>query len=170
MSRPIPATRLCAAPCSRIDLRPSRRAAALWLAWLAAACAVILFGVALPWLVRIGLCGALAIPGLLCVRSFVLLEGMRAVRAIDWSDGEFTIRLGSELTPRSAKVGAGSFRFGLHVWILRFETAHGPCPVLIAAGDQDARAFRRLCRCLNAELRSASGRSHRPTVTIRPKV
>ena len=171
MFQKIPATPRCAAHCSRIDLRPSRGAAALWLAWLTLTCGVTLFAVALPWHIRLAVCAAVAIPGFRSLSSFVLLGGPRAVRAIEWTDeGEFIVFLGPELRPQAANVGTGSFRFGLKLWVLRFTTSLGPRSVLIAGGVQEPRAFRRLCRCLNGRLRRASGRSHRPTVTIRPKV
>jgi hypothetical protein len=171
MYQPTPATRPCAAYCSRIDLRPSRVAAALWLAWLTLVCGVTLFAVALPWPARLAICAAVAIPGIRSVRSFVLLEGRCAVRSIEWShEGEFVIWLGGEPTPQAARVGAGSFRFGLQIWVLRFETSRGTRPVWIFGGVQDARAFRRLSRCLKARLRRASGRGSPPTVNIRPKV
>jgi hypothetical protein len=171
MFQKIPATPRCAAHCSRIDLRPSRGAAALWLAWLSLVCGATLFAVALPWHVRLAVCMAVAIPGFRCVRSFVLLEGPHAVRAIEWSDeGGFVVFLGPSLRPQAASVGAGSFRFGLQLWALRFTTPLGPRSVFIAGGAQEPLAFRRLCRCLNGHLRRASGRANRPTVTIRPKV
>jgi hypothetical protein len=171
MFQKIPATPRCAAHCSRIDLRPSRGAAALWLAWLTLVCGTTLFAVALPWLVRVAVCAVVAIPGFRCVRSFVLLEGPRALRAIEWSDeGEFVVFLGPALRPQSASLGAGSFRFGLQLWVLRFMTPLGPRSVLIAGGVQEPRAFRRLCRCLSGRLRRASGRANRTAVTIRPKV
>jgi len=171
MFQKIPATPRCAAHCSRIDLRPSRGAAALWLAWLTLVCGATLFAVALPWLARLAVCAAVAIPGFRCVSSFVLLEGPRAVRAIAWSDeGEFVVFLGPALQPQAASVGIGSFRFGLQLWALRFTTPLGPRSVLIAGGVQEPRAFRRLCRCLNGRLRRASGRANRPAVTIRRKV
>jgi hypothetical protein len=171
MFQKIPATPRCAAHCSRIDLRPSRGAAALWLAWLSLVCGATFFAVALPWQVRLAVCAAVVIPGLRCVSSFILLEGARAVRAIEWSDeGEFVVFLGPALRPQAASLGTGSFRFGLQIWVLRFATPLGPRSVLIAGGAQEPRVFRRLSRCLCGHLRRASGRAKRPTVTIRPKV
>jgi len=172
MSHPILATPPFAAHCSRrIDLIPSRLAAALWFAWLALVCGVTLFAVALPYSVRLAICVAVVAPGLRSVRSFVLLEGARAVRVIEWSDeGEFAIRLGPELLRQPAVLCAGSFRLGVQMWVLRFATPLGTRPVLIAGRVQDAQAFRRLSRCLNACMRRAYGRGSRPAVTIRPKV
>ena len=172
MSHPILATLPCAAHCSRrIDLIPSRLAAALWFAWLTLVCAVTLVAVALPYSARVAICIAVIAPGLRSVRSFVLLEGSYAVRTIEWSDdGEFAVLLGSKRIRQPASLGAGSFRLGLQVWVLRFVTPSGTHPVLIAGGVQDVRAFRRLSRCLNTRMRRASGRCSRPTVTIQPKV
>lgn len=171
MSHPIPATPPCAASCSRIDLNPSLLAAALWYSWLLLVCAVALLAVALPWIVRASICLAVAAPGIRCVRSFVLLRGEGAVRAIEWSEeGEFAIRLGPSFRREVATLGAGSFRLGVRWWVLRFVTPSGTHPVLIAGAIQDARGFRRLCRCLNRRMRWASGQRSRPAVTMPPKV
>ena len=171
MSHPIHATPLSAAYCSRIDLTPSRFAAALWFAWLALVCAVVWFAVDLPWPLRISLCVAMVVPAIRCIGSFVLLRGSRAVRTIEWSEnGEFCVRLGPHLAAQPAELAEGSFRLGLQLWVLRFMTPVGLCTVLIAGGVQDAKRYRRLSRCLTAHLRRASGRRGSPAVTIRPKV
>ena len=171
MSHPIPDTPPCVEYCSRIELNPSRLAAALWFAWLALVCVVVLTGVALPLVLRLVLSLAVLLPGIRCIRSFVLLAGSQAVRTIEWSEeGEFGVRLGPQLTPHSASLAAGSFRVGVQVWVLRFKTPAGLRQVLIAGGVQDEEKFRRLSRALTAHLRRASGRSGAPAVTIRPKV
>ena len=171
MSQPIPDTLPCVAYCSRIDLIPSRLAAVLWFAWLALVGVVVLTGVALPLALRLVLSLAVLLPGIRCVRSFVLLAGSQAVRAIEWSEeGEFGVRLGPQLTPHPATLAAGSFRLGVQLWVLRFMTPAGLRPVLIAGGVQDEEMFRRLSRCLTTHLRRASGRGAGPAVTIRPKV
>jgi len=171
MFHPILATQRCAASCSRIDLIPSRLLAALWFAWLALIGGVTLFAVALPWPARLAICVAVVAPGVHCIRSLVLLKGRKAVRAIEWfEEGEFDVWLGPALTRYPATLGAGSFRLGVQLWVLRFATPVGACPVLISAGVHQPSAFRRLSRCLNRSLRRASGRSSRPAVTIRPKV
>jgi len=171
MSRAIPATQLSAANCSRIDLTPSRFAAALWLAWLVLACAIMWFAVGLPWPVRLAFCVAIAFPGARCIRSFVLLRGPRAVRVIEWSEeGEFRVRLGPQLMTHPARLATGSFRLGRQWWALRFMTPVGLFPVLIAGGIQDPGRFRRLSRCLTVSLRRASGRAEGAAVTIPPKV
>ena len=171
MSQPTPDTPPCVAYCSRIDLNPSRLAAVLWFAWLALVCIVILAAVVLPWILRITLCLAVCLPGIRCIRSFVLLAGSQAVRSIEWSEeGDFGVRLGPQLEPYSATLAAGSFRWGVQVWVLRFMTPVGLRPVLIAGGVQEEERFRRLSRCLTTHLRRASGRRSAPAVTIRPKV
>jgi hypothetical protein len=143
----------------------------LWFAWLALAGCVTLFAVALPWPARIAICIAFIAPGVHCIRSFVLLKGPDAVRAIEWSEeGEFGVWLGPAFTRYPATLATGSFRLGREVWVLRFSTPLGPRPVLVAGAVQDTRPFRRLSRSLSGHLRRASGRRHRPAVTIQPKV
>jgi hypothetical protein len=143
----------------------------VWFAWLALVGGVTLFAVALPWPARLAICAAFVAPGVHTVWSLVLLKGPKGVRAIEWlEEGEFGVWLGPSLTRHPATLASGSFRLGAQLWVLRFATPLGPCPVLIAAGVHDARTFRRLSRCLKACLRRASGRSSRPAVTIQPKV
>jgi hypothetical protein len=171
MSHPILDTPRCAAPCSRIELTPSRPAAALWFAWLALAAGVVWFAVALPWVARVAICFFIVVPGVESVRRFVLLKGSRAVRAIEWTeDGEFAVRLGPKLNRFPASLGGGSFRLGLRFWVLRFVTPLGHCRVLVANDVRNTRAFRRLSVCLNRSLRAASGRRSRPAVTMPPNV
>jgi len=171
MSHPIPGTPRCVAYSSRIDLTPSRIAAAIWITWLALVCAVVLSAADLPWWVRVALCPAVLFPGIHCVRSFVLLAGPEAIRVIEWSEeGEFRLRLGPGLVAQPAMLAAGSFRLGVKCWVLRFMTPAGLRPVLIAGGIQEPERFRRLSRCLTMHLRRASGRSGGAAVTIRPKV
>jgi hypothetical protein len=171
MSHPILDTLHCAASCSRIELTPSRPAAALWLAWLAFAGLAVLFAVDLPWVARLGIGFFIVVPGALSIRRFVLLKGFRAVRVIEWTeDGEFAVRLGPTLTRFPASLDGGSFRLGLRFWVLRFVTPLGQCQVLLANDVRNAWAFRRLSLCLNRSLRAASGRGSRPAVTIQPNV
>jgi hypothetical protein len=171
MPQPIPDTPPCVAYCFRIDLNPSRVAAALWFAWLLLVGVVVVCAVALPGIVRITLCLAVWLPGIRCIRSFVLLAGAQAVRSIEWSEeGDFGVRLGPQLTRHAATLAAGSFRWGVQIWVLKFMTPVGLRPVLIAGGVQDAESFRRLSRCLTTHLHRASGRAVAPAVTIRPKV
>jgi hypothetical protein len=171
MFQSTPDTLPCVAYCFRIDLNPSRFAAALWLAWLALAGAVAVSASALPWFLRLAVCLAVWLPGIRCIRSFVLLVGPQAVRSIEWSEeGDFAVRLGPQRALQPATLATGSFRVGAQWWVLRFITPRGLRPVLIAGGVQDEEGFRRLSRCLTAQLRRASGRGAGPTVTIRPKV
>jgi hypothetical protein len=172
MSHPIPVTPLCAARCSnRLDLVPSRFAAVLWCTWLALVCVVMLFGVAIPWPLRLGICGGVIGLGLRSIQSFVWLAGRRGVRVIEWSDdGEFLITVGPAPVRLPASLGPGSFRCGNRWWVLRFMTQPGPHTCLVVEQPDDTRAFRRLSRCVDASLRRSSGRSSRTAVTIPPKV
>lgn len=172
MSRPIPATQRCAvSSCNRIELIPSRLAAGAGLAWLALTCGVVWFGVALPSPVRAAICAAVALAGFYSVRTLVLLRGLRAVRAIEWTgSGEFFVYLGMSATPQPASLANGSFRLGERFWVLRFTTPSGPRAVLVEEAVGSVHAFRRLSRCLGGHIRRGSGRSSRPAVTIRPKV
>jgi hypothetical protein len=152
-------------------LIPSRLAAGASFAWLALACAVTWFGVALPSPVRAAICAAVALAGFHAVRTFVLLRGPRAVRTIEWTEsGEFFVYLGMSTAPQPASLANGSFRLGVRFWALRFITPSGPRAVLVEEAPVGAPTFRRLSRCLIGHIRRGSGRSSRPAVTIRPKV
>jgi hypothetical protein len=172
MSHPIPAARRSAgSSCNRIDLIPSLFAASAGFAWLAIACLVTWFAVALPGVVRFALCSAFAAAGVHGLKAFVLLEGPRAVRAIEWNDAaEWTVCLGATLAPQPATLAGGSFRLGLRYWVLRFATPSGTRSVLVEETARAPHAFRRLSRSLDGQKRGGSGRSRRPAVTIRPKV
>jgi hypothetical protein len=152
-------------------LIPSRVATGAWFAWLALACCVTWFGVALPPLVRLAICAAVAVTGLHGLRSFVLLRGPRAVRAIEWTDsGELFVFLRRSPERHPAALANGSFRLGERFWVLRFTTAAGSRAALVEEATDGAQTFRRLSRCLAGHVRRGSGRSTRPAVTIRPKV
>ena len=172
MSPTIPAApRSAGASCNRIDLVPSFLAAGAWLCWLATVCAVTGFAVALPWLLRFVICAAVASAGVLALRTFVLLAGPRAIRAIEWNEaGEWFVYLGTAMAPNPAVLSAGSFRLGLRFWVLRFATPSGTRSVMVEEAAGATHAYRRLTRCLEGHLRRGSGRSRRPAVTIRPKV
>jgi len=172
MSPKIHASRHCAdACCSRIDLHPSRLAAAAWLAWLVLAGLMTGFAIDLPVLVRACLCVFLAIAGSHNVRVFVLLAGSRAVRAIEWNDhDEFFVLLGRTLERHPATISNESFRLGARFWVLRFATSTGSRTVLVEEAGHNLQAFRRLSRHLSALSRRGSGRRDRPADTIRPKV
>ena len=172
MSHPIRARPNCAgASCNRIELIPTRPAAVAGFAWLALACAVTWFMVALPWLARLAICAAVAVAGHGSLRVLLLLAGPRAVRAIEWNEaGDLSVCLGATLASYPATLSDGSFRLGARFWFLRFATPVGPRSVLVEEAARAPTAFRRLSRCLNRHLRRGSGRSSRPAVTIRPKV
>jgi hypothetical protein len=172
MSHPIPARQSCAgASCNRIDLVPSVVAASVWLAWLALDCAVVGFAVSMPWFIRAAVGATVVGAGFYALRTFVLLEGPRAIRAIEWNAaGEWVVCLGATAKPCPATLANGSFRLGLRIWVLRFATPVGTRSVLVEEAVHAPHAFRRLSRCLNGQLRRASGRSGRPAVTIPPKV
>jgi hypothetical protein len=172
MSPKIPGAPPCAGnSCNRIDLIPSVHAASAWGAWLALVIAVCWFAVALPVPVRFSICVAVGIAGFRSLRAFILLQGPRAVRAIEWNEeGSLSVCVGATLARCPAVLAHGSFRLGLRFWILRFATPSGPRSVLVEEGRHSPWAFRRLSRCLNRQLRRASGRSRPPAVTMPPKV
>lgn len=148
MSRTIPATRPCVAPCcSRIDLVPSVRAAALASTWLCLACAVLILAVALPLPARIGLCIAIATPGMAAIRGCLLLKGRRAVRTLDWSAG-WRAGIGPGRTETPVTLRTGSFRVGRAFLLLWLQSRDGIHGVFIDGGRQEPQAFRRLCRQL----------------------
>jgi len=125
------------------------RVAALAAAWLAAFCAAMLLGVALPLPARIGLCLGAATFGLTGIRSCFLLAGNRSVRALAWGTRR---GLGAFIGPRrievAVSVAGGSFRLGRLGLLLWFEACDGIHTVFIDAGKQEICAIRRLCRRL----------------------
>jgi hypothetical protein len=74
------------------------------------------------------------------------------------------------LARHPATLASGSFRLGVRFWVLRFATPAGARSVLVQEAARDGRAFRRISRCLDGQLRRGSGRSRQPAVTIPPKV
>jgi hypothetical protein len=165
MSRPIPVTRRCAAPsCSRIDLKPSRRAAILGIGWLAALSWSILAAVDLPLPARIAICVCAATAGLATIQSVFLLRGSRAVRSLQWNDkGQINAVLGERKNEYPVTVRPGSFRLGRQGLLLWLETGHGSFAVFIDAREQEPRAFRGLCRLLNRPLLRFPDESTRPS-------
>ena len=150
MSRTIPGTRPCVAPScsSRIELAPSRRAAALAASWLILVCAVVIGAVALPLPVRIGLCLAIATPATLAIRRVLLLRGRSAVHILGWQGGAWLAWIGPGRIETPVTLQAGSFRVGrlfLLLWLRGRDGIHG---IFIDAGRQEPRSFRRLCRQL----------------------
>lgn len=157
MSRTTPGTRPSVAPSGapteksdsrcRIDLVPSLRAATLAACWLLLVCGVLLGALALPLPVRIGLCIAIATPGMAAIRRSFLMKGRRAVHTLDWSLG-WRVELGPGRTETCVTLRPGSFRVGrafLFLWLQSRDGTHG---VLIDGGRQEPHAFRRLCRQL----------------------
>lgn len=145
----------------RIDLVPSRRAAIAWLSWLALVVAVTSCAVALPLPLRAA-AGLLVVgAGVRRVRSFVLLRGSRAVRAIEWGGSSFILHLVSQAKPLAATVSAASFRPGRQWLVFVFDTAAGRFSVLVDGRYQEARAFRRLCREFSRELKASARRDSR---------
>jgi hypothetical protein len=170
MSPKIPATRLCAAPCKRIDFVASPRCAVLWAGWVLAVCAVVAFAVAAPWPARLILCVVLVAANVRAILPCVLLRGERAVPALEWQEqGGFTALLGESRSRHPAELASGSFRFG-GLLLLRLRTPAGMRAVLIDGERQSISHFRRLCRQLNGVRTARSGRSREPADTIRPKV
>lgn len=156
-SHPTRATRRCAARCGRIDLIPSRRIAALWIAWLAIVCLVFL-AMALPLSARLAMCLGLCAANLRALASLVLLRGPRAVRWIEWDlDGQFRLGAALDESAREASLHRGSFRLGFAFLVLWFSTPAGLRGVLIDGGLQDPVAFRRLGRSLNRRPERPSG-------------
>jgi hypothetical protein len=153
----IPGMRPCAAPSgaqieqrsssTRIDLVPSLRAATLAAIWLFVVCGALVGTVALPLLARIGLCIAIATPGLAAIRGCVLLKGRKAVHTLDWSRG-WRVGIGSGGTETPVTLRTGSFRVGRAFLLLWVQSRDGIHAVLIDGGRQEPIAFRRLCRQL----------------------
>jgi uncharacterized membrane protein YtjA (UPF0391 family) len=167
----IPATPRSAGQCCRLEIAPSRRGAAAWIAWLILLCAVVLFAVALPLLVRGVVCVACATSILLGIRSFILLRGANAIRALEWSEAGLIAYVGSARAATSASVADSTFRLGVWLLVLRLNTPEGLRSVLVdGSAQEDGAAFRRLCRWLAWHSRPCSGLSSASTDTIRPKV
>jgi hypothetical protein len=124
-------------------------------------CAITMCAVALPWPVRLAICALPALGGLRTVRSFVLLRGPRAVRAIDWTGGALTIQVGPARQPLTATWNRGSFRPGRQWLALVFDTPSGRRHVLIDGRYQQTRAFRRLCCEFSRRLKGSAGRASR---------
>jgi hypothetical protein len=145
---------------------PSRLVNAIWLAWLAAAVALVgQAALPAPWQLAI-IAAVLAIT-VIPIRRQVFLRGDRAVRALEWSaaePGSYYVRLGPSARRLTASPGACQ-RYGPYLWVLRFETSEGLVQLLIDARRQDPRATRRLaCRLFGT--RANPGRSGRaPTAS-----
>ena len=123
------------------------RAATLAGAWLVIVCGVLLGALALPLPARIGLCVAIATPGLAAIRSCLLLRGARAVHSLDWGCG-WRAGIGPDGTETPVTLLVGSFRVGRAFLLLRVRSRDGIHAVYIDAARQESRTFRRLCRQL----------------------
>lgn len=145
----------------RIDLIPSRRAACAWLAWIALAAAVTSCVVALPMPIRATASVLIVAAGLRTVRSFVLLQGPRAVHAIEWSGTSFTIHAGQPRRALAATLSTASFRPGRQWLVCVFDTGAGRFWVLVDGRYQETRSFRRLCRGFSKASTSTARRDSR---------
>jgi hypothetical protein len=168
ISRPTPDSPDCAGRCfGQIELIPSARAATLIACWLAACCTALLFGVALPLPLRIGLCIAAATCGLTGIGSTFLLSGGRSVRSLEWRDGSLVASLGPDRLAREVTVIAGSFDLGQLGLLLWLKSCDGIHSVFIDAGKQEVCAIRRLYRRLKWVPAGARDSRNRQADTIR---
>jgi hypothetical protein len=122
-----------------------------------------LWAVALPLLARIGICLCAAAACISCIRVTFLLEGSRAVRGLQWSEAGLRAFVGRESKQVSAEIGAGSFRFGRQLLVLRLQTCDGMRTVLIDGARQESRDFRRLCRYLESRRIRLPAEAPRPS-------
>ena len=162
-SRKTSGTPPCAAHCARLELTPARAWAIAWTVWLGLASAAILAASALSLPVRLGVLCVLLSYGVFWVRRTVWLRGARALRAVEWGEGEFRVEIGATRRRLPAIPGAGPYRYGNRLWILRFETPEGRFTAVVDGTLLPAGAVRRLARCLG------TCRGGEP-VTIPPKV
>jgi hypothetical protein len=118
------------------------------------ASAAIVAASAMPWLLRASLVSALVSGGWFWLRRAVWLRGSRALRAVEWTAaGQFLVEAGDERRRLAATPAAGWQRFGVRLWILRFDTADGPLVAVIDSTTHRADAIRRLGRCLETSRR-----------------
>ena len=141
-----------AASCNRIDFVASRLAAAAWLGWLACAVGITLFA-ELDWILRLAIAVLVAVAGGRAVWRYVLLRGPGAVRALEWREScvapiQFYVWQGQP-SRRLAAIPRGCRRYGVFIWILRFDTAEGTRQLLVNTACQEPAALRRLSRTLN---------------------
>lgn len=112
-----------------------------------AVCLVILVAVALPLPARVGICVAIATPGLAAIRSTLLLRGRSAVVMLRWDTQGWWAGVGRE-SEMPVTLRRGSFRLGGAVMVLWLEACDGIHAVCIDADRQNPAAFRGLCRHL----------------------
>jgi hypothetical protein len=150
MSRPIPATRRCAAPFSRrIELQPSLRAASLAVAWICAFGGMTLCALELSLPARIAICVCAATASQRAIQSVFLLRGPNAIREIRCNQsGQMFAILGRSSRELSVALAPGSFRLGRRWLLLWLQTCDGVHGVFIDSGAQDPKDFRALCRRL----------------------
>jgi hypothetical protein len=124
-------------------------------AWLLAAAAAILYGVALPLPARITISAATLLAGLVGIRSGFLLQGRRALESIHWDAHRFMVRRRCDGIELSAILESGSFRLGQLGLFLWFSTCEGRHGHFIDADKHGSHELRRLCRRLNRRSRRA---------------
>jgi hypothetical protein len=159
------ATPHSAASCStRIDLIPSRLAAVVCGIWLALVLACVLCAVALPSIVRVAICAVVVVPGITTLGRFILMMGPLGIRAVEGSnDDQWWVFLGNSTRPVPARLHPDSFRFGVHLMVLRFRTPLGTLSALVVGPLLMPQAYRRLCRIVDRCLHRASGASAGPS-------
>jgi hypothetical protein len=161
----MPPRRLFAAESSnQIEFRPSRRAAAVWLAWLVAA-VMLTFQSSLPMVFQFAIAASTLWAGGMALHGYVLLRGASALRGLEWPAGEegaYFVHLGPGLRRLPASP-EGCERYGEQLWLLRFRTGEGWVKALIDTSGQDPRSLRRLGRRLFADV-------GRQAATMPPKV
>jgi hypothetical protein len=142
--------------------------------WMAAALLTIALA-ELPWIWRMLFAGLLGLAGL-PLRSFVLLRGPRALRALEWNEEFFVWRGHPGQGGRQLPAVPTLFRrYGASLWVLGFETVEGRCGLLLDTARQDPRSLRRLARRLDRGFgpgpgEPASGKPGEKLLASRPKV
>lgn len=157
MSRTIHVTPRSAARYSfRLELVPSWRLAAAWVAWLVAACGAA-FASPWPWPLRAAICVGVAVLGVPGIAGTILLRGRRAVRTLAGAaGGGLHAWIGGASESVAVEEAAISFRLGSGVLLLRLQTARGSHTVCIDGSLHDQSSFRGLCRALRRPLRRGS--------------
>src|SRR5687767_10792678 len=121
MSRKTRVTLPCAAPCSRLELKPSRLAGAVGVTWLLMASGAVMGAAALPWPVRLGVGMVVLIGSCSALARFVGLRGAKAIRAVEWSPGnEIYVHIGNPGRRLPAIPVSNGQRLGTRLWIVRF--------------------------------------------------
>jgi hypothetical protein len=130
---------------------------------LLATCLVLLAGVDLPWLARIGMCVGAASLGWRQISTTVLLRGARSPRALVWThSGQLTVE-GADGRVCPVTLRAGSFRLGragIFLWLRSCDRTQG---LFIEAGRQGPPELRRLIRWLNCHSGMSPGEPGPPS-------